>query len=142
METNRNTINLSGTPKAMPVDVLNVTEGKPERIEILPGDQRPDKTIVARTKCEITFDDEQNLLTCVQALKESDEQMKQRPDSQVLYNWDKVFREGMSIIFGVVWYDRDFFEKRKDAYTSGQHASIFDRFDVKAENFKIEHEVL
>jgi hypothetical protein len=127
--------------KDLPVDILNVLEGKPHRVLVLPGDD-VGKSPIARTDVSITFDTEEKVLTCIQALRESDEQMKLRPKERVLYCWYNVYREGMTISFSVHWFDMEFFERRKEAYTSPQHASIFERFGVGPTELKVEHVIL
>ncbi|HEV7333916.1 MAG TPA: hypothetical protein VGN63_22975 [Flavisolibacter sp.] len=129
--------------KKAPLDILNVLEDQSERILVLEGSEKvTDKPRVACSNCEITFANESDLLACIEALKQSDEQMRQRPQEQVLYNWKRTYRVGMKLLFGVVWYDREFFERRKEAYKSNLHVSIFERFGIVPENFKIEHVVL
>lgn len=99
-------------------DVLGIS-GPPkiERILLLdPKEERwkrdPSHKLVAVTFCEITFDNEKDLQKCVEALRESDERLKQRPDEWLLWDWTRTYREGMKILFGVNWYDLDFFNAR------------------------------
>jgi hypothetical protein len=130
--------------KSIPADVLNVIPSEPARILLLEGETHLlSEPIVARSKCEITFDNEAQLQACVQAIKESGEQTKLKIESgeRPAYTWDRTFREGMTIIFSVAWHDRDFFDSRKEAWKSKVHASIFDRFGVSPTNFTIEHEI-
>lgn len=132
--------------KSTSVDVLGVIDTKkPERILILdPKEQerRGDKKMVAQTQCEITFDDESNLQKCIKALIESDVALRERPDAAVLWNWQESYRQGMTISFGVAWYDKTFFESRKDAYTNANHAEYFKRFGATPKNFKVSHKLI
>jgi len=101
-----------------------------------------ERKLVARTSCEITFDDEEHLQKCVEALKESDEELSKRPDSLKLWDWGRTYREGMTIYFGVNWYDAEFFAARKEAFKTPKHAAFFLKFGATPEQFKVVHEVL
>ena len=127
--------------KIQTVDFLNIISSDTGWQLLLPGDERITKIPVAQTICEISFDNEEALKACVEALRESDERLRQQPLNEVLYNWNAVYRQDMTIKFGVLWYDRAFFEKRKDAYKSDQHISVFDKFGVAPTNLIIEHEL-
>lgn len=106
------------------------------------GETPSGKEVVAKTSCEITFKNNEDLSNCVEAIKESDEKMKLRPPAEVLYGWDNTYKNGMKIHFGVLWYDFEFFERRKDAYKTILHASLFAKFNVSDEAFEVEHQVL
>src|SRR5690554_6812777 len=115
--------------KKSPLDILNILEDQPERLLVLEGSEKlTNKARVACSNCEIIFMNESDILACIEALKKSDEQMRLRPEEQVLYNWKSTYRVGMKLIFGVVWYDIEFFNRRKEAYKSNLHVSIFKRF--------------
>jgi hypothetical protein len=88
--------------KAIPADILNVIPSEPARILLLEGETHLlSEPIIARSKCEIMFNDEAQLQACVQAIRESGEQTKLKIESgqQTAYTWDRTFREGMTIIF-------------------------------------------
>jgi hypothetical protein len=126
--------------------VLNglLERGKRERVMILAGTEmegsRRQKPY-AITKVEIAFDNEDSLRTCVRLLRWSDDRLRARPDQLILWEWQSSFREGMTIHFGVAWYDREFFEKRKNAFMEPQHANYYAYFGAKPEDFKMEHEI-
>jgi hypothetical protein len=103
-----------------------------------------ERKLVARTSVEIAFDDEANLQKCVEALRESDEELAKRPDALKMWDWSKTFRVGMTIQFGVNWYDIEFefFNQRKDAFKTPKHVAIYEKFGAKPEQFNVVHEVL
>lgn len=118
--------------------------GKSERVMILAGTETEGnrrRKPYAITKVEISFDDEDALRTCVRLLRWSDDRLRARPDQLILWDWSRSFREKMTISFGVTWYDREFFEKRKDAFMEPQHATYYAYFGAKPEDFKMEHEI-
>ncbi|EON69801.1 hypothetical protein W97_09064 [Coniosporium apollinis CBS 100218] len=107
-----------------PVDVLNIMEpgqsetiddlldrGKTQRVQILIGTENPQRL----------------------------RQIPARPEQLILWDWGKSFREGMAISFGVNWYDRNFFERRRDAFTEPKHAAYYRRFGAVPEDFDIKH---
>lgn len=129
-------------------DVLGISDPpKTERILLLdPKEDRwkrdPSHKLIARTYCEVVFDNEDDLQKCVAALRESDERLKQRPDEWLLWDWQATYREGMKIILGVNWYDLDFFRARKDAYKNPAHIQYLSRFGATPERLQIRHEVM
>lgn len=126
------------------LDVLAVIDvDKPQRVLVLdPGEVSRTARMVARTTCEIEFDNEDDLLACIEALRESDAALKLRPESLKAWEWERTFREGMTIVFGVRWYDRAFFEQRKDAFKNDSHRSYYKRFGATPERFKVTHDLL
>lgn len=116
---------------------------RPERVLLLEPKEmdRGGRKPIARTTCEITFSSEENLLRCVRALKESDEVLQKRPDEMKLWEWNKTYREGMKIVFGVAWYDKAFFESRKDAFKDSTHIERYREFGATVNDFVVEHEM-
>jgi hypothetical protein len=108
---------------------------------VLPGDVDVSRLIVARSVVRITFSSDEDLEKCVAALKASDEEMRQRPAAAVSYKWDRTVVKDRTVHFGVVWYDRDFFAARKEAFKTPQHTGIFAKFGAKPESFSVEHYV-
>lgn len=97
----------------------------------------------AQTEVVIHFDDESKLRTCVRMLRWSDERLRlQHLDKLLDWEWNKTFREGMTIFFGVNWYDRAFFEQRKDAFKEPTHASYYAVFGATPESLEMKHIVL
>ena len=118
--------------------------GKRERVMILAGTEMEGnrrRKPYAVTKVEISFDNEEALRTCVRLLRWSDDRLRARPDQLILWEWASSFREKMTIYFGVAWYDREFYEKRKNAFMEPQHANYYAYFGAKPEDFKMKHEI-
>ena len=125
------------------IDILGIVENKvPERILVLEGEEygrRGNSIPIAITKCEITFNDEDNLQRCIQAMRESDEKLKQISPNYRYYDWQSLFRQGMTLIFGVAWYNKEYFESHKDVYKNEGHMKVFEKFGTKYTDFKIKH---
>ncbi|HEX7859112.1 MAG TPA: hypothetical protein VF773_02165 [Verrucomicrobiae bacterium] len=137
-------LNISGEliPEIGPELEKLLERGKTKRTKILDPAEHPDnarRKPYAVTKVSIKFDDERSLRKCVRLLRWSDERLRARPDQLVMWEWNITHREGMSIYFGVAWYDREFFEKRKNAFMEPSHTGYFSMFGAKAEDFKMEH---
>jgi len=72
----------------------------------------------------------------------SDDRLRARPEQMILWDWQRSFREGMSIYFGVAWYDKEFFERRKDVFEEPSHVAYYSMFGATPDRFKMEHQVL
>jgi hypothetical protein len=127
-------------------DVMGIIEpSTTERILLLVPREytgKDERKLVARTSVEIVFEDEAKLLKCVEALRESDEELAKRPDALKMWDWAKTFRVGMTIQFGVNWYDIEFFNQRKDAFKNPKHVAIYEKFGATPAQFKVNHELL
>lgn len=100
------------------------------------GDRKPH----ARTSVSIEFDNEEDLRRCVRLLRWSDERLL-AIGSTVAWSWDLTERDGMVIRFAVNWYDKDFFEERKDAFRDRNHLSYFRMFGKSTSDMQIVTEV-
>ena len=117
--------------------------GQRERVMILEGTEgERRRTPYAVSHIRIDFDNERDLRNCVRMLRWSDERLRARPDQMLLWEWNRSFRDKMSIFFGVAWYDRDFFERRKGAFLESKHVSYYAMFGASPDRFDIRHEVL
>ncbi|WP_155253307.1 hypothetical protein [Bradyrhizobium japonicum] len=117
-------------------------KGRSERVQILEGSEDPSappRKPYARSEVQITFNNERDLRQCVRLLRWSDERLRARPDQRILWDWQMTWREGMTIYFGVNWYNREFFEARKDAFLNPEHQSYYAMFGATADQFKIRH---
>jgi hypothetical protein len=131
---------------AEPTDFFNILDPtRPERVLVLDPkemEQRGGKRLVAETMCRIRFQREEDIAACIELLRASDEALKARPEELKRWSWESTFREGMDIVFGVAWYDLEFFMRRKDAFKDVNHAAQYARFNVKVEDLEVEHEIL
>jgi hypothetical protein len=118
--------------------------GRRERVQILEGTERPDEDRVpyAQTYVDIDFDFEEDLLECVKLLRWSDERLRARPEQLILWSWEASFRDHMRVSFAVSWYDRDFYERRKDAFKEPAHRRFYAMFGATPERFQLRHEVI
>jgi hypothetical protein len=142
------------TPK--PIDLMNVIDpngvdldldqlldrGKTARVRILIGTENPNRLgeiPEAHTRVSITFSNEKDLRQCAKMLQWSDERLRALPEQLLRWSWDRTFREGMTISFGVNWYDLEFFKQRRDAFLEPEHAAFYKSFNASPRDFKVEH---
>lgn len=127
-------------------DLASLLEkGRAERVQILNGTEGANpspRTVYARTEVKITFTNERDLRQCVRLLRWSDERLRARPDQRILWDWQRTFRDGMTISFGVNWYNQDFFEARKDAFANPEHRGYYAMFGAQARDFVMNHVIL
>lgn len=117
--------------------------GKSERVMVLSGTEGGRARVpYAITNIRIQFDNERDLRNCVRMLRWSDDRLRQRPEQMILWDWSRTFREKMYVFFGVAWYDREFFEKRKDAFKEPAHVAYYTQFGATPERFELSHEIL
>ncbi|WP_299085853.1 hypothetical protein [uncultured Ruegeria sp.] len=95
---------------------------------------------VATTSVEVTLKSEEDFERFFEIIKASDERLAKVTAPH--YDWQMVLRKGMTIRFGVAWYDLEFFMAHKDAYLSDQHSSLFDQFNIEAADLKVHHHYL
>ncbi len=99
-----------------------------------------EKAVVALTNCKVEFSSRDELDRCIKAVIESDERLAQRPMEAVFYVWQlATVIKGLTMFFGVRWYDRDYFDKNRDVYKNKMHDHLFAKFGVSAESFKVSH---
>ena len=115
---------------------VNVLDGSAERIF---GDRKP----YARTHVRLVFrdDEETELRNCVRLLRWSDDRLRAL-GSSIEWSWETTLREGMEIQFSVAWYDRSFFERRRNAFADKNHLSYFSLFGKGAKDMSVNTEVL
>lgn len=112
-----------------------------QKYEVVFGTERDiEKPVIALTNCEVVFQSKDELDQCIKAVKESDDRLAARPMEAVLYDWQlaTVIR-GLTMFFGVRWYDRGYFDKNRDIYKNQMHDHLFSKFGVNAESFKVNH---
>jgi hypothetical protein len=119
-------------------------QGRTERVQILEGTEGANdipRSCYARTKVKITFNNERDLRQCVRLLRWSDQRLLGRPDQRILWDWERIFKEGITISFGVNWYNKEFFDARKDAIRDQEHQDYFSIFGASANDFEVTHEI-
>lgn len=70
--------------------------------------------------------------------------LRNRPAEEVKYGWGRITLDRVNgrIGFSLNWYDRDFFERRRSAYTSRFHAEVLRRFNLSPSDLTVSHNVL
>jgi len=101
--------------------------------------RRGNKIPVMFSHIWIQFDNEGDLQACIKTLRESDEHLKARPENMKMWDWQSTVRVGMTIEFGVAWYDRGFFHAKKDVYTDGMHLRQYMRFGKTPADLRVVH---
>ena len=109
---------------------------------ILPGEEvRRSKELkrIAITRAEITFNSEDNLNNFFEIIKESDARLSRIPDDQVMYDWQMVYRNDLTVRFGVAWYDENYYLEKKDVWRESMHFQVSSKFEISPESVRIEH---
>lgn len=122
------------------------------RVRVLSGEdtdaaRRGDKHAVARSECSYYCPDEATARRCISALEESDKRLRERPEELMLWDWQATYFEaeqdnpngGGTVILGVAWYDREFFDDRRDAWFGRMHQRIYQDLGIPLENITVEH---
>ncbi|MEW2161153.1 hypothetical protein AB0950_39035 [Streptomyces sp. NPDC007189] len=120
------------------------------RIRVLSGsdaERREDEKPIAFSDCRYYCPDEATVRKVVEALRESDERLRSRPEELMLWEWEATFFEaeqgnpngGGTILLGVAWYDEDFYNERKGAWFGTMHRRIYQQLGVPMENITVTH---
>ncbi|QDQ82218.1 hypothetical protein [Paraburkholderia megapolitana] len=112
-----------------------------QKYEVVVDDERQvDKPMIALTQCEVTFENRESLDRCIVAVKESTERLNARPVEEVQYDWQSPNGiRGLTLYFGVRWFDKAFFDEHRDVYKNSMHDKLFSKFGVNAQSFKVNH---
>lgn len=126
--------------------------GAPTRVRVLVGedadsDRRGDKKPIVRSECTYYCPDEATVRRCIESLDESDKRLRERPDELMLWDWQSTYFEaeegnengGGTVILGVAWYDRAFFDERRDAWFGTMHQKIYQKLGIPLENIEVSH---
>ncbi|WP_182045233.1 hypothetical protein [Curtobacterium sp. ME26] len=100
---------------------------------------------VAHSDVTITLDSEDAVQRCLDQLAESDERLAA---SAANYDWKVAIvtrRDGIAggqVRFGVAWYDRSFYEAKRDVYLGEDHVRMFagmgsDVADVEVSHYEL-----
>lgn len=99
--------------------------------------QAQGKKVFALSKVEIQLHSEKELAVCIAHLEESDRRFAMINSNP--WDWTKAMYRQLAVRFGVEWYDKDFFERRKEAYLSPEHVSLYSQFGATVNDFIVEH---
>lgn len=120
------------------------------RVRVLVGEdddpaRRGDKHLLAWSDCRYYCPDETTVQRCVEAIRESDERLRARPEELMLWDWQSTYYQadpdnkagGGTIILGVAWYDEEFYEDRRDAWFGAMHKRAYAKIGVPLENVEV-----
>lgn len=150
MDANNEKISMGGNSdnevKPLPDHVMaKLVEGRHKRVQLLDGSSLKQHNNLVRyafTHVKMTFDNEDDIIRCARLLQWSDERMRERTEPRILWEWVKSYREGDTVEFSVAWYEKEFFEKNKDAFMNNEHSNYYAKFGMNTSDIKIEHEIL
>jgi hypothetical protein len=109
--------------------------------------RRGDKALVAWSDCRYYCPDEATVRACVEAIRDSDERLRSRPEEMMLWDWQSTYFQpdtdsaagGGTILLGVAWYDEAFYHDRKDAWFGAMHRRIYAQLGIPLENVEVTH---
>lgn len=94
------------------------------------------------SKCKFELKSPEFIGACEKAFIQFERILRDRPDEEIKYEWANVYRNNLMVTFDVFWYDKRFFENRKEAYRVGPHAFAFQRFGAVVDDFQIVHYIV
>ena len=103
--------------------------------------KRTNATPVVISRCTLRLRSDAHISECEKALIQFERILRQRSDDEIAYEWANVCRDGLVISFDIYWYNERFFLERKEAYRTGAHPFVFQRFGAVADDFCITHEL-
>lgn len=127
---------------ANPVTLVRVLEGEG------PGTpRRGTKVLFARSECSYRCRDADIATAVVEALRQSDEKLRARPEELMLWDWQSTWFEADPastvgagwVRLGVAWYDPEFYVDRRDAYLSVMHKRIYVMLGITEEDVEVTH---
>lgn len=138
---------------ASAIDLIKAGKKPVTWIRVLTGEssdpaRRAGKKVVAFSDCRYVCPNKATVEACIEHLKQSDARLRERPDEMMLWDWDNTYLEwadpddpsmGGTIILGVAWYDREFFDDRSGAWFGALHRRIYEKIGVPMENISVEH---
>ncbi len=130
--------------------MITDTATRPHRYLALVGEDRDaerrgTKRVVAVSRCRFDCDDDATLDRCVEALRASDEHLRNRPEEMMLWDWQSTYveiqrdAEGGSVLLGVAWYDHEFYETKRDAYLDRLHARLYESIGLEPDAIHVSH---
>jgi hypothetical protein len=122
------------------------------RVRVLVGEdeditRRGSKKLIAWSDCRFYCPDAATVRRCIQALRESDERLRARPEELMLWDWQCTFFQadlaspagGGTVLLGVAWYDGQFYTERRDAWFGVMHQRAYARIGVALDDITVTH---
>jgi len=108
--------------------------------------RRGNKNIIARSECRFYCSNNDILSRCIDAIRDSDEHLRNRPEERMLWDWQSTWveyeqgvKEGGYVVLGVAWYNNIFFETKKSAYLNTEHLEKYFQIGLDSNNINVEH---
>lgn len=109
--------------------------------------RRGDKQLVAMSQCRFHCPDDDTLARCVDAIRRSDEHLRNRPEEMMLWDWQCTYVErdpdsgesGGTVILGVAWYDEAFFQSRREAHLDDMHCAMYEGIGIARGSISVTH---
>jgi hypothetical protein len=134
-------------------DLIEAGKTPVTRIQVIVGEdddpgRRGDKTVIAFSDCAYFCPDGATLVKCVEHIKSSDDRLRSRPQEQMLWDWKTTWLQhndpddpgkGGIVFLGVAWYDREFFDDRKDAWFGRMHQREYQEIGVPMGEVRVQH---
>ncbi len=131
-----------GTIPGEPVTRIRVLTGEDDD-----GTRRGTKTVIARSESRYYCPDAATVARCIEALRESDERLRSRPEELMLWDWQTTYLEpelgspagGGTVLLGVAWYDLEFYRDRREAWLGAMHKRAYATIGVALEDITVTH---
>ncbi|WP_147269029.1 hypothetical protein [Sphaerisporangium album] len=110
--------------------------------------RRGDKQLVARSDCSYRLPDAATVERCIAALRDSDDQLKERPERlRALWDYQSAYfipdtdtpAGGGTLVLGIAWYNQKYYRSRKDAWLSVVHKRIYASIGISLSSVSITH---
>ncbi|WP_156674733.1 hypothetical protein [Nocardia terpenica] len=122
------------------------------RVRVLTGEdadagRRGGKRPIALSQCSYYCPDEATAVRCIEALRDSDERLRARPEELMLWDWQSTYWEsehgnqngGGTVLLGVAWYGEDFYTDRRDAWFGAMHTRIYATLGIPLDDIEVTH---
>jgi hypothetical protein len=133
-------------------EVVQAPPGAAVRFMVLVGEdadagRRGDKQAIAMSDCRFHCPDGATANKVIEALRDSDEKLRSRPEELMLWDWRSTWFEARlndpngagTVILGVAWYDLEFYTERRGAAFSVMHKRIYEKLGLPLENIEVTH---
>ncbi|MEU6582799.1 hypothetical protein [Nocardia sp. NPDC046763] len=109
--------------------------------------RRGSKVLFAKSECSYYCRTAELAARVIDALRESDERLRSRPQELMLWDWQHTwFKPELGsetgaghVVLGVAWYDQQFYAERRGAYLSRMHTLIYDDLGLTVDDVTVTH---